>query len=111
MAEKDRFRKNCLRVKVSDEELQIAKDKAEYCNLSMSDFLRKQIVDGVIIKYDRIDMKTLANEMNKIGVNINQIAKRINEKGVEYDRQDLDDLIKEFQELQALVYSTILGME
>lgn len=111
MAEKDRYRKNCLRVKVSDEELLIAKQKADYCDLSMSDFIRKQIIDGVIIKYDRLDIKTLSNELNKIGVNINQIAKCVNEKGGEYDRQDMDNLIEEFQNIQTLIYSKVWGIE
>lgn len=111
MAEKDRFRTKCLRVKVTEEELQIAKDKAEYCGLTMSDYLRKLIADGVIIKYESFDIKALGNEINKIGVNINQIAKHVNEKGGEYDRQDMDNLIREFQEMQAIIYSKVWGIE
>lgn len=114
MAEKDRkfrTREKEIRIKVTDDELQYAKDKAAYCGLSMSDFIRKQIKEGVVIKYERFDIKTLANELNKIGVNINQIAKHVNEKGGEYDRQDMENLINEFQEMQALIYSKVWGLE
>lgn len=111
MAEKDRIRKRQLNIRLTETEYENIKAKAEYCNLSMSEYLRKQIMDGVIIKYDRVDMKTLANELNKIGVNINQIAKHINERGGDYDRQDMDSLIKEMQEMQAVVYKNIWGLE
>ena len=114
MTEKDRkfrAREKEIRVKVTDDELQYAKDKAAYCGMTMSDFVRKQITEGFIIKYERFDIKKLANELNKIGVNINQIAKHVNEKGGEYDRQDIDDLINEFQEMQALIYSSVWGLE
>lgn len=111
MAEKNRFRTKCLRVKVCDEELEIAKRKAEYCGLTMSDFIRKQIVEGVIIKYERFDIKVLANELNKIGVNVNQIARHVNERGGEYDRQDMDNLVEEFKSMQDCVYKAIWGLE
>jgi SepF-like predicted cell division protein (DUF552 family) len=35
-------------------------------------------IDGYIIVADHTDLKAVAFEMQKIGVNINQIAKRIN---------------------------------
>lgn len=114
MTEKDRkfrAREKEIRVKVTDDELQYAKEKAAYCGMTMSDFVRTQITEGFIIKYERFDIKKLANELNKIGVNINQIAKHVNEKGGEYDRQDIDDLINEFQEMQALIYSSVWGLE
>ena len=111
MAEKDRIRKIQLNIRVTETEYGIAKDKASYCGLTMSDYIRKQITDGVVIKYERLDIKTLANEINKIGVNINQIAKHINEKGGEYDRQDMDSLIREFQDMQAVIYKNVWGIE
>lgn len=111
MSEKDRLRNKKLQTRVTEKELQYAKDKASYCNLTMSDYIRKQITDGVIIKYERFDIKELANELNKIGVNINQIAKHINQNGGEYDRQDMDDLIREFQEMQEIIYTRVWGIE
>lgn len=110
MAEKDRKRKNKIQVTLTDNELQFAKDKAKYCCMSMSDMIRNFIKDGAIIKYEPFDIKELSNEINKIGVNINQIAKCVNEKGGDYDREDIDNLIKEFQTLQAEIYAKIWGI-
>ena len=72
--------------------------------------MRKQIADGVIVKYERFDIKDLANELNKIGININQIARHINERGGQYDREDMDNLITEFQNITSEIYSAIWGI-
>ena len=110
MTKKDRIRERQLNIRLTDSEYDNIKAKAEYCGLTISDFLRKQIRDGVIIKYDRFDIKELSNELNKIGVNINQIARHINEKGGEFDKQDMDVLVKEFQNMQAIIYGTVWGI-
>lgn len=111
MPEKDRIRKHQINIRLSEIEYENAKEKAEYCGLTMSEFIRKQIMEGVIIKYERFDIKSLSNELNKIGVNINQIAKHINERGGEYDRQDIDNLVSEFQKMQAEIYAAVWGLE
>ena len=41
-------------------------------------YARKMLIDGYIIKVDYSEQRKLAAEVNKIGVNINQICKRIN---------------------------------
>ena len=114
MAEKDRnirIRNEEIRVKVTSDELNYAKEKAKCCHLNLSEFVRKAIMDSVIIKYDPFDIKELSKELNKIGININQIAKHINEKGGAYERQDIENLILEFQEIQEIVYSKVLGIK
>lgn len=77
MPERHRIRKTEIRVKVTESEWKFAKDKAEYLCMTMSDMIRKFIRDGVIIKYEPFDIKELSNEINKIGVNINQIAEEL----------------------------------
>lgn len=114
MAEKDRkfrAREKEIRIKVTEAELQYAKDKASSCGLTMSDYIRKIILDGLVVKLETFDIKELSKELNKIGTNINQIAKHVNEKGGEYDKQDMNNLIEEFKEMQSIVYSKALGME
>ena len=44
-------------------------------------YARKMLIDGYIIKVDYSEQRKLAAEVNKIGVNINQVCKRINETG------------------------------
>ncbi len=111
MAEIHRTRTKEIRVKVYEEELQIAKEKANYCNLSMSDYIRKQIVDGAVIKIETDDIKAVSEELNKIGININQIARHVNEKGGNYDKQDMNMLIDEFRDIQSIIYSKFWGTE
>lgn len=111
MAEKNRIRKHQINIRLTESEYQNAKDKAEYCGLSMSDFIRKQITDGVIVKYETFDIKELAYQLNKIGININQIARNINEKGGEYDKQDMEELKQEFENMRNEIYKIVYGIE
>lgn len=110
MAEKDRKRTYEIRIKVTESELQYAKDKAEYLNMTMSDMIRNFIKEGVILKYEPFDIKELSNELNKIGVNINQIAKCVNEKGGNYDKEDMENLKSEFQNLSDLIFNKVYGL-
>lgn len=114
MAEKDRkfrAREKEIRVKLTEAELQYTKDKANSCGLTMSEYIRQIIFKGLVIKLETFDIKGLSVELNRIGTNINQIARHVNEKGGDYDKQDMDNLISEFKEMQAVVYAKALGME
>lgn len=113
MAEKDRNnrpRNFEIRVKVTENELKFAKDKAKYLNMTMSNMIRSFIKDGVIVKYEPFDIKELSNEINKVGVNINQIAKCVNEKGGNYDKEDIENLKIEFQNLSDLIFNKVYGI-
>lgn len=110
MGEEHRVRKKKIQINLTESELQYAKDKAEYLNMSMSDMIRNFIKEGVILKYEPFDIKELSNELNKIGVNINQIAKCVNEKGGNYDKEDMDNLKSEFQNLSDLIFNKVYGL-
>jgi len=45
---------------------------------NLAAYLRKIAIDGYVINTDNSDLKAIAAEMQKIGVNINQIARRVN---------------------------------
>ena len=47
---------------------------------NMEAYLRKIAIDGYIIQVDHSDIKAMTAEIQKIGVNINQIARRLNEE-------------------------------
>lgn len=110
MAEKDRLRTKCVRIKLTDDEWQYVKDKSKYCGLTMSEYTRKVIRDGVIIKLETFDIKGLSNELNKIGTNINQIAKHVNETGAKYLIEDMECLIKEFSEMEQIIFNAVYGL-
>lgn len=111
MAEKDRLRTKKIQVFVTEAELQYARDKAKSCNLTMSQYIRQVIREGLIVKLETFDMKEMATELNHIGININQIAWRVNARGGDYDKQDMENLKREFNEMASFIYKKALGMD
>lgn len=104
MAEKHRIRKREIRVRVTDEEHEVFFKKAREKNLTMSDYVRKIIMEGVIIVYQPFDMKEATRRFHEIGCNINQVAKSINERNGEYNRKDIDMVIEEIRKMQDVVH-------
>ena len=64
----------------------------------MGAYLRKMAIDGYIVNTDTTPLKKQYAEMHKIGVNINQIAKKVNSTGDLYseEMQELKEMEKEF---------------
>ncbi len=54
-------------------------------------YARKMLIDGYVIKVDYTEQKKLAAAVNKIGININSICRRINSTGHFY-QDDVDEL-------------------
>ena len=54
-------------------------------------YARKMLIDGYIVHIDTGPVRAQTAELQKIGVNINQIARRINSTGTVY-AQDLEDI-------------------
>lgn len=59
--------------------------------------LRKMAIDGYIVTTDSTPLKKQYEEMHKIGVNINQIAKKVNTNGDLYpeEMKELKGMVKE----------------
>lgn len=104
MSEDGRLRIKQIRVWLTELELEKAKDKVAYCKITMSEYIRKIINDGVIIKRDYSGV----SEINRIGLNINQISRKVNEVG-SISKQDFEDLKLQYNELFAVVYDKILS--
>ena len=77
----------------------------------MSEYMRQIILKGLVVKLDTCDIKGLSYAINKYGNNLNQIAKHINEKGGEFERQEFDLILEGFKEMQGVIYAKALGME
>jgi hypothetical protein len=76
---------------------------------NLAAYLRKMSIDGYIIAVDHSDLKALAAEIQKIGVNVNQIARRVNATGNVYE-QDLAEIkgaLSEIWRLQRLSLSKV----
>ena len=62
-------------------ELAQIKTKADQAGLSLSDYLRKMASDGeVVVRQGGADFQ-LVDQLRRIGVNVNQMARRLNQTG------------------------------
>lgn len=63
---------------------------------NMSVYLRKMAIDGMIVNTDTTYLKAMYQEMHKIGVNINQLAKVANTVGTAtpQDIEVLKEMVK-----------------
>ena len=68
---------------------------------NMAAYLRKIAIDGYIIQIDHADIKAMTAEIQKIGVNVNQIAKRVNSTGSVY-QEEIKGVLAEIWRLQRL---------
>ena len=88
----NRKRKIVLRVPVTPEERALIQQKmAQLGTKNFSAYARKMLIDGYIVHIDTGPVRAQTAELQKIGVNINQIARRINSTGTVY-AQDLEDI-------------------
>jgi hypothetical protein len=74
---------------------------------NLSAYLRKMAIDGYIIETDHADIKSVAAEMQRIGVNINQIARRVNTSGYAY-QGDIEQVQEEVLEIWRLLRLSLL---
>ena len=75
----NRKRKFVLRVPVTPEERALIQQKmAQLGTKNFSAYARKMLIDGYIVHIDTGPVRAQTAELQKIGVNINQIARRIN---------------------------------
>ena len=77
----NRKRKFVLRVPVTPEERALIQQKmAQLGTKNFSAYARKMLIDGYIVHIDTGPVRAQTAELQKIGVNINQIARRINSR-------------------------------
>lgn len=102
----NRLRKNQINLKVTKDELRIIDKKAEVACLSRNGYLIKMAIEGAVIIQDLDNMRDFTNEINKIGVNINQIAKHINTTNNIY-KSDIEELKEKIEEIYKIVESIL----
>ena len=75
----NRTRNIVLRVPVTPEERALIQQKmAQLHTKNFSAYARKMLIDGYIVHMDTSDIRAQTAELQKIGVNINQIARSVN---------------------------------
>ena len=85
-----------INIRLTSEEFEMLKRRMQESNfLSMSAYIRKMAIDGMVIKLDIPELKEVCSLLRYNGNNINQIAKRLN-AGQQIYLEDIKD-IKEKQ--------------
>ena len=89
-------------IRVTEEERSLIEEKMRQIpTLNLSAYARKILIDGYIITLGLQEVKGHTAQLQKIGVNINQIAKRINETGRIY-ADDMNEIKRAMEEVWRL---------
>ena len=94
-----------IKFRVTEKERSLIEQKMKLIPTdNMAAYLRKIAIDGYIIKVDHTDIKAMTAEIQKIGVNVNQIAHRVNATGNVYaeDIAEIKGALEEIWRLQRL---------
>ncbi|MFQ7166542.1 MAG: plasmid mobilization protein [Acutalibacteraceae bacterium] len=94
-----------IKFRVTEEERDLIEQKMKRIpTRNMAAYLRKMAIDGYIIQVDHSDVKAMTAELQKIGVNVNQIARRVNATGSVYqeDIEEIKGVLAEIWRLQRL---------
>ena len=94
-----------LKFRVTEAERDMIYEKMRLLNTNnLAAYLRKIAIDGYIVAVDTTDIKAMTAEIQKIGVNINQIARRVNAttRIYEQDITEIKGALEEIWRLQRL---------
>ena len=101
----NRTRPIILRLAVTEYEKRLIENKMQQIGTeNFGAYARKMLIDGYIIVVDYTEQKKLAAEINKIGVNINTVCRRINSTGRFY-QDDIDELKEKMDAVWQLLKS------
>ena len=92
--------KMCIRDSIQEKMAQIG-------TRNFSAYARKMLIDGYVVQVDTSDIRAQTAELQKIGVNVNQIARRINSTGAVYaqDVEDIKGALAQIWQLQRSILS------
>ena len=107
---KNRKRNIQLKIWVTAEERKLIEYKMSLVPTNqIGAYLRKMAIDGYIIYTDTTGIQKFSKELQRIGRNINQIAKRVNSTSSIYmtDIEELKEDIQNIWQLQRTILSTL----
>ena len=107
---KNRKRNIQLKIWVTAEERKLIEHKmSQLPTKQIGAYLRKMAIDGYIIYTDTKDIRAMNKELQRIGRNINQIAKRVNSTSSIYqaDIEELKGDLQNIWRLQRTILSTL----
>lgn len=92
-----------IKFRVTEDEKKLIEQKmAQLPTRQIGAYMRKMAIDGLIIYTDISNIKKFTQELQAIGRNINQIAKRVNSSGSIYneDIKEINERLKEIWHIQ-----------
>ena len=110
-----RQRRGQILVRLTDEELAVADDKADRAGLTRAAFARAAIVGSPGPRAqrrppaDHVALRKLLGELGRVGNNINQIARTLN-SGEDADIPELREALQAYLQLRDAIFDA-LGME
>ena len=105
----NRTQKIVLRVPVTPEEQELIRQKMALLHTrNFSAYARKMLIDGYVVHIDTTDIRAQTAELQKIGVNVNQIARRLNSMGSLYtqDVANIKGALAQIWQLQRYILSS-----
>ena len=104
----NRKRDILLRVFVTEAERDMIYEKMQqYGTDNFAAYARKILIDGYVINTDLSDVKAIYAELQKIGVNFNQIARKVNGMTRFYE-QDFEEMKRGYDEQWRLLRLNLL---
>ena len=98
-----------MKFDVTAEERELIRQKmAQLPTKQIGAYLRKMAIDGLIIYTDTSDIRAFTKELHAIGLNINQIAKRVNATGSVYET-DIAEIKERLDEIWRLQRRILLN--
>ena len=91
-----------LILRVTPEEKDAIYKRMELCKFrKFNTYARKMLLNGMIVEVDLSEFHELAGEVNKIGLNINQIVKKVNATGFvnKYELESLQGAVNSIWQL------------
>ena len=101
MSKADKKGRHHLHIELTPAQYQLLTEQADACGLSKRAYLVRLMERMPLPVKPSQELKDLRWEVHKIGVNINQIAKRINETGRIY-ADDMDEIKRAMEEVWRL---------
>ena len=98
-----------MKFDVTAEERELIRQKmAQLPTKQIGAYLRKMAIDGLIVYTDTSDIRAFTKELHAIGLNINQIAKRVNATGSVYET-DIAEIKERLDEIWRLQRHILLN--
>jgi len=109
--ETDMKREHRVTIRLTDTEFSIIENAAEQAEMSISEYMRTQTMEGRVnarfeIVADVAEIKKLIGEFGKIGSNLNQIARYFNQGGI-ISTEMKNEIRKSLRDIYEMKYEVV----